>query len=85
MIKNLTKARFFLILGVAIFLALVILIQFIVLSVLRGQEQNLNNQLNDITSQIEEIPKDVSYDDKKDYARWELGYKYDDENVFIEQ
>jgi len=85
MIKNLTKSRFLLILSVVIFLAVVLLVQFIVLLVLRTQSQNLDNQLTDINSQIEQIPDNISDQDKTDYARWDLGYIYDDEDVLIEQ
>ena len=85
MIKNLSKSRFLLILSVVIFLAVVLIVQFIVLFVLRTQSQNLDSQLTDINAQIEQIPDDVSNEDKTDYARWDLGYIYDDENVLIEQ
>jgi len=85
MIKNLSKSRFLLILSVVIFLAVVLIVQFIVLFVLRTQSQNLDSQLTDINAQIEQIPDDVSNEDKTDYARWDLGYIYDDEDVLIEQ
>lgn len=85
MIKNLSKVRFILFLTVAAFLVVVIFVQFIVLSVLRGQEQALNNQLEDINIQIEQIPKDVTQEDKKDHARWDLGYVYDDEIIYVEK
>jgi len=85
MIKNLSKSRFKLILGVAIFLVVVLVVQFIVLFILRSESQVLDDQLSSINQEIEQIPDDVSDEDKKDYARWDLGYVYDDEDILIEE
>lgn len=83
MIKNLSKKRFIIFLSVALFLVLVIFIQYVVLSVLKNQERGLNAQLDIITDQIEGIPTDVTDEDKKDHSRWENGYIYDDEQDSI--
>lgn len=83
MIKNLSKKRFIIFLSVALFLVLVIFIQYVVLSVLKNQERGLNTQLDTITEQIEGIPTDVTDGDKKDHSRWENGYIYDDEQDSI--
>ena len=83
MIKNLSKKRFIIFLSVALFLVLVIFIQYVVLSVLKNQERGLNAQLDTITDQIEGIPTDVTDEDKKDHSRWENGYIYDDEQDSI--
>ena len=83
MIKNLSKKRFIIFLSVALFLVLVIFIQYVVLSVLKNQERSLNAQLDIITDQIEGIPTDVTDEDKKDHSRWENGYIYDDEQDSI--
>ncbi len=85
MIKNLSKSRFIFILVIAIILISVIIAQFITLSVLKGQENNLNSQLNEINSKIEKIPSEEDIkNSEQDRARWDLGYVYDDEKIFIE-
>ena len=87
MIKHLSKRRFLLLLSVAIFLVVVLLVQFIILFTMRSQGHALDGQLAQINSQIENLPDTVTDQDKKDKARWEEGYVNEDEkgNILIEE
>ena len=85
MYKNLSKPRFILILCIAIFLLVILFAQFITLSVLRTQNQNVNKELSLKESELnlsEQKIKDAN--STKDALR-EEGYVYEGENITAEE
>lgn len=84
MYKNLSKPRFILIICVAIFLLVILFAQFIALSILRTQNQSLDEELltkeQILNSNNSNITKETLEDDLR-----KNGYIYDGETVFTEQ
>ncbi len=85
MYKNLSKSRFILILCVAIFLLVILLAQFIALSVLRTNNRNANNELALKESELEQSTKIISDPTSTKDALRQEGYVYDDEDVTVEE
>ncbi len=68
--KNLSKPRFILMLCVAAFLALILVVQFVVLSVYRSRIIEMQERIDDLDRQIEEkeqTPNSVFCQSKNSY------------------
>ena len=85
MYKNLSKSRFILILCIAIFLLVILLSQFIVLSVLRTKNQNLNQELSIKENEQEISNQKVANDKAKEDALRKDGFVYDEGTVTVEE
>ena len=85
MYKNLSKPRFILILCVAIFLLVILFSQFIVLSVLRTKNQNVNSELETKEKELALNEQKInSQNSTKDALRQE-GYIYEGEEITAEE
>lgn len=84
MLFKLSKKKLWIIFSAALIFVLVLMTQFIALTVLRGRNDALNLQLNGLQDQIAGIPSDIGVDAKLDEARWEYGYQYPDERTLEE-
>jgi len=82
MYKNLSKQRFILIICIALFLIVIVLAQFIALSVLRTKELSLNSKLDKIQDEINASPQNPNEENIEDALRND-GYVYDDEIVVV--
>lgn len=85
MYKNLSKSRFILILCIAIFLLVILLSQFIVLSVLRNKNQSLNQELSIKENEQEISNQKVANDKAKEDALRKEGFVYDEGTVTVEE
>ena len=85
MYKNLSKPRFILILCVATFLLVVLLSQFIVLSVLRTNNQNANKELQIKETELSANEQKINGQNSTKEALRQEGYIYDGENITVEE
>lgn len=84
MYKNLSKPRFILIICVAIFLLVILLAQFIALSVLRNKNQNLDEELLKKEQILNSTNSNITKETLEDDLR-KNGYIYNGETVVVEQ
>lgn len=84
MLSKISRKRFWIITAVGLMFVLVLLVQFITLAVLRGQNSSFEARLNSINEEIASIPGEVGTDAKIDEARWEYGYQYPGERTLEE-